>query len=76
MFLINYLNAWDGKCMTVITVIAFQFAKDFDLLEMKLNIVITISGPGSCLRKLAGGIIGQQVLNVKVAQVALLNVEG
>jgi len=31
--------------MTVITVTAFQFAKDFDLLEMKLNIVITINGP-------------------------------
>jgi hypothetical protein len=37
-------------------VIAFQFAKNFDLLEMKLNIVITINGPGSSLRKLAGGI--------------------
>jgi hypothetical protein len=31
--------------MTVITVTTFQFAKDFDLLEMKLNIVITINGP-------------------------------
>jgi len=74
--LINYLNAWDGKRITVITVIAFQFAKDFDLLEMKLNIVITINGPGSCLRKLAGGIIGQRVLSVKMTQVMLLNVEG
>lgn len=62
--------------MTVITVIAFQFAKDFDLLEVKLHIVVTISGPGSCLRKLAGGIIGQQVLSVKVTQMTLLNMEG
>lgn len=64
------------KRITVITVIAFQFAKDFDLLEMKLNIVIPINGPGSCLRPLAGGIIGQQVLSVKITVVMLLNVEG
>jgi hypothetical protein len=51
-------------------------SKDFDLLEMKLNIVITINGPRSCLRKLAGGIIGRQVLSVKMTQVMLLNVEG
>jgi hypothetical protein len=58
------------------TMISFQSAQEFYLLKMKLNVVITTNEPGSCLRKLAGGIFGQQVFSVKLTWVTLLNVEG